>query len=574
MSYQPARIVSLLSLLLQPKNTFFWETSSLSMSPVLFLPFFYLFTFTFAVPSPAPGYGPKPTICPSTPLVRPATGISIPESEYISARTFIASAALRKWLQRVNPSFSITDLPTVALTTSGGGPRSLLTGAGVIQALDDRDSSAATSGLYQGLTYQAGLSGGSMLLSSLAGNNYPTISWLKKNLWSVAFAGTLLELKEPGAGAAYQQIRADMTAKSVAGYQPTLVDAYGRLLSYQLLHNAKAGACDELSEVTTLSSFVTKSVPLPIITSLNVETATGTCMPSNNSIIYELSPYEFGSFDSGVNAFIQTKYLGTSLSNGKPKRLICQTNFDNIGFIMATSSDVFNELCNTFPGTVSLPAGLPADLSSLPAILSSLINQTHHLTSLDEYANYPNPFYQYTHSSLITNQKTLALVDGGESHQNNPLFPFLQPVRGIDVILVNDNSADTAANFPDGSHLYQTYIQAQQADLTKMPAIPRSSVFLSKGYNIRPTFFGCNDNDKVTIIYLPNHNYTFQSGQSTFKLQYTPAETHGMIKNGGQVATFGGNATFPTCLGCTIVKKTSIALPGVCQKCFEDFCYN
>ena len=318
--------------------------------------------------------------------------------------------------------------------------------------------------------------------------------------------------------------------------------------------------------MTTLSNFTSQNVPFPVITALNVDTANGQCTPPKNTVIYEFSPYEFGSFDAGVNAFTPTKYLGSSLSNGIPSTATCETNYDNLGFILGTSSDVFNELCTQFPAIASSPG--------LPAALANIINKTHQLTFEDEFAVYPNPFYQYSHSSLVASQKNLTLVDGGETLQNNPLFPFLQPSRSINVILVNDNSADTSANYPDGSELYQTYMQAQMAGLTKMPTIPPSSVFVANGYNIRPTFFGCNDASKITIIYLPNHNYTFPSGQSTAKLQYSPSETDGMIKNGGQVATFGGNATFAQCLGCAISKKTGNALPTGCTRCFADFCYN
>ena len=193
---------------------------------------------------------------------------------------------------------------------------------------------------------------------------------------------------------------------------------------------------------------------------------------------------------------------------------------------------------------------------------------------MDEYAIYPNPFYEYTHSSLVSGQAELTLADGGESHQNNPLFPLIRPARAVGVILVNDNSADTATNFPDGSELYQTYMQAQLAGLTKMPVIPPPSTFMSQGFDKRPTFFGCNDTSKITIVYLPNTNYTYPSGQSTFKLEYTPAETSGMIQNGGQVATDGGSANFPTCLGCAIVKKSGGALPAACTSCFSTYCYN
>lgn len=108
---------------------------------------------------------------------------------------------------------------------------------------------------------------------------------------------------------------------------------------------------------------------------------------------------------------------------------------------------------------------------------------------MDEFATYPNPFYKYTHSSLVSSKTELTLVDGGESHQTNPLFPLIQLARSVGVILVNDNSADTSINFPDGSELYQTYTQAQLAGLTKMPVIPATSTFLSQGLNKRLTFF-------------------------------------------------------------------------------------
>ena len=277
------------------------------------------------------GYAPVPATCPTTPLVRTATGISASESSFISSRAPVASAALGAWLKKVNAAFSTANLPAVALTTSGGGLRSLLTGAGVIQALDSRDSNVGTSGLYQGLTYQAGLSGGAWLLSSFAGNNYPTISNLQTTLWTTAFAESLLIPANLGVGGAYGQISADVVAKNAAGYPPTIVDVYGRLLAYQLLKGPDGGVAIELSSVSGFSNFTSYNVPFPIITALNVETSTGVCLPPNNSVIYEFSPYEFGSFDTGVNAFTQTKYLGTFLSNGAPTKTTCETNYDNLG---------------------------------------------------------------------------------------------------------------------------------------------------------------------------------------------------------------------------------------------------
>ena len=526
--------------------------------PLLLLCAFYVHYSQAAVS----GYPPIPASCPNTPLVRTASGLSTSESAYVEARQPIASVALGEWLQHVNSTFSTANLPNVALTTSGGGLRSLLTGAGVIQAFDARDSTSGVSGLYQGLTYQAGLSGGGWLLSSFAGNNYPTISSLETSLWITAFQDTLLDPANLAAGGAYAQITADVEAKQAAGFPPTIVDVYGRLLSYQLLLGPDGGVSTELSSIINFSNFSSHNVPYPIITALNVETATGVCTPPNNTVIYEFSPYEFGSFDVGINAFTQTKYLGSSLSNGVPTKAgACETNYDNLGYILGTSSDVFNELCTTFPAAAEVPGTILANITAL-------INETHALTTRDEYAVYPNPFYNYQHSSLVAGQQTLTLVDGGESLQNNPLFPLLQPARNVSVIIVNDNSADTSANFPDGSELHQTYLQAQLAGLTKMPAIPPTVT------NAHATFFGCNSPSTVTIVYLPNFNYTFPSGESTEKLQYSAAETQGMIGNGNQVALQGGNAGWPLCLACAIVKKTGDALPAGCAGCFSTYCYN
>ena len=134
----------------------------LSFTNCLCLLITVFFTLTFASPTPRAltGYAPIPATCPSTPLVRQANGISSAEQSYVNSRYTKASTALAAFLKSTNATFSPRKYPVVALTTSGGGYRSLLTGAGVIQGFDGRDSKTGVSGLFQGLTYQAGLSGG------------------------------------------------------------------------------------------------------------------------------------------------------------------------------------------------------------------------------------------------------------------------------------------------------------------------------------------------------------------------------------------------------------------------------
>jgi len=218
------------------------------------------------------------------------------ESNYRSKRLSKANTALATWLKKTSKNFATGTLPSVGLTVSGGGYRSLLEGAGLIQGLDSRDSSLSTSGLYQAHTYQAGLSGGGWLLTSAAGNNYPTISSLRDGLWGQAFQNSLLLPHNLLAADAYTDVTADIAAKSLAGFDPTLVDPYGRLLSYQLLLGDDGGVSKTMSGIKTYSNFTSFNAPYPIIAALGVKTFQNECLPGPNATQYEFHPYEFGSW--------------------------------------------------------------------------------------------------------------------------------------------------------------------------------------------------------------------------------------------------------------------------------------
>ncbi|KAL9112133.1 MAG: hypothetical protein Q9227_003510 [Pyrenula ochraceoflavens] len=545
------------------------------------LSFFLLVGVVASLPALPSKYDPTSTQCPSTPLLRAANGISTAESAYINARKTTASAALKQWLLKQNENFKTDKLPTVALTTSGGGLRSLLTGGGFIQALDSRDSSAGTSGLLQGLTYQAGLSGGAWLLSSFAGNNYPTISSLKDKLWKGAFSNSIL-VPDNGidTAAALALVANDLLAKEQAKFPPTLVDPYGRLLSYELLSNALSNDGDvslTMSSISRLSSFSSHTVAYPIITAIGLDPSKG-CTPPLNSPIYEFSPFEFGSFDQGISAFTPTQYLGTALSNGTPKDpKKCTQNYDNLGLILGTSSDLFFELCEPATPTTSSSPSTSSVFATAASALTSLLSHAHNPSlPADLFASYPNPFLNSPSSPLVSSSPSLSLIDGGATHQNNPLFPLLQPSRAIDLILVNDNSADTPDNFPDGSELHQTYLRAQAVGLTRMPAVPDNATFVSQGLNKRPVFFGCHDPSKVTLVYMPNRQITYDSGQDTLKLEYSSAETDAMVANGNAVATNGGDEAWPMCLACAVAESSGAdgsGMPDECAACLEKYCW-
>jgi lysophospholipase len=526
----------------------------------------------------APGRGACPATFPfppASPLVRPADNINPSEAAYISSRKPKADAALSAWLSRQG-QFNTSRQPVVGFTSAGGGLRALLCTAGVVQGLDIRDSNQNTSGLYQGITYHSALSGGAWFLSSFAGNDWPTISYLKKTLWEDAFQNTLLLPANPldiNDDLEYATITGNLAAKQAAGYDATIVDPYGRLLSYQLLQGPQGGVSTRLSDLSGQSNFTQYNVPYPIITAIGVPGYQGGCVPADNAPQYEFHPYEYGSWDTGISAFATTQYMGTAMTNGTPTVPgNCTINYDNLGYIFGTSSDVFFAIC-----AVLQPINSPS--ANLSNVLEAWVNLTHRPTFQDLFGIYKNPFYQYPRSSAVSNDFLLTLVDGGASNQNNPIWPFIQPARKVDVLIVNDNSADTSNMYPSGTAIQQTYLVSQSAGLTKMPFIPDSSTFIAQGLNKRATFFGCNETDKVFIVYLPNVGYTFDSGQSTFKIQYSKQDTDAMIANGVQVANQNGTEGWSFCLACAIRHRDGDGvggqggLPEGCGGCFERYCY-
>jgi lysophospholipase len=539
------------------------------------------------------GYAPVSTSCPTTSLVRVATGLSEEEEAYRTARKAKADVALGAWLDKISCDFDTTgEIPTVALTSSGGGFRALLIGAGIIQAFDGRDSSVSTAGLYQGLTYHSALSGGSWLLSSIIGNDFATISTLLET-WEPNFANGLFSPDGSNGTVVRAQINDDIAAKKAAGFKGTVADAWSRLLSLQLLPGPDYGVDNTLSAISSLPSFVNHEMPYPIITALNVDLSGTLCLPPFNGSIWEFTPFEFGTWDPEVAAFAPTAFLGSSLSNGIPVSSdSCITNYDNLGFVMGTSSTLFND---PTVGAAGAPAPLLANFCTEPSTSSNTTSTPDPITTeftddiyallteipaitfatpADLYANWPNPFYNLTSAPRVSAQETLAMVDGGESGQVNPIFPFLQPARNVSVILVNDNDGDTAEIYPDGAELYYTYLAAAEAGLTRMPFVPSPSVFIAQNITERPVFFGCNDSSTATVVWIPNAPLTPAGGAiETAQVQINVTQTESMVANGVAVGSQNDSMEWAVCLGCAIMEGSGTVLPGECGNCFSKYCF-
>ena len=127
-------------------------------------------------------------------------------------------------------------------------------------------------------------------------------------------------------------------------------------------------------------------MPYPIVVA-NGRTP-GTYIINENSTIFEISPYELGSWDPSLKSFSDIQYLGSSVNNGNPNNTdICVNNFDNAGFIMGTSSSLFNQIL------------LQLDNYSINSIIKMILEKVLTDVSDEEYdiAVYePNPFLVLT----------------------------------------------------------------------------------------------------------------------------------------------------------------------------------
>ncbi|KAF3143468.1 Lysophospholipase 1 [Orbilia oligospora] len=565
------------------------------------------------VPDAPNGYAPGAVNCPSTrPSIRSASELSSEEVSWLNKRRNNTIQPLRDFLTRVNiPGFdagayidanrnNARRIPNIGIAMSGGGYRALMNGAGALAAFDSRTNNSTSAGhlggLLQSSTYLAGLSGGGWLVGSLSLNNFTSVEAIVNSnpdeigsLWQFQnsiFAGPeKSEVQTLSGRKYYENIIDAVNSKRDAGFNTSITDLWGRALSFQLINSPEGGPGITWSGISDDPDFTAANVAMPIVVADG--RAPGEIIISLNTTVFEFNPFEMGSWDPTVFGFAPIRYVGSNFSQGVVVRNEqCIRGFDNAGFVMGTSSSLFNQFLLNFEGVAS----------AIPSIFRGLIEGILNSLSQDEndIADWtPNPFYRWNpQTNPSAESKRLTLVDGGEDLQNLPLQPLIQPEREVDVVFAVDSSADTlapGANWPNGTALVATYARSISGKLnngTGFPAIPDQNTFVNLGLNTRPTFFGCdasNFTDVVPplLVYIPNHPFIYNSNVSTFTMSYNISERNAIIQNGYLVATRGNStldANWPQCVGCAIMSRTwarnSATVPDVCSQCFNRYCWN
>ncbi|KAJ0426768.1 lysophospholipase catalytic domain-containing protein [Aspergillus carlsbadensis] len=554
-----------------------------------------------ALPNAPDEYAPANVTCPSTrPSVRSARNLSTDESEWLTTRHREIISPMRDLLGRLNitgfnasaymniVSGNTSNVPNIGIAVSGGGYRAMLNGAGALKAFDSRTSNSTAAGhlggLLQSATYVSGLSGGGWLVGSVFLNNFTSIAELQasEHVWDLR--NNILEgpdhrhLQILHSASYWGDIVDAVHSKRDAGFNTSLTDYWGRALSYQFINASEGGPSYTWSSIALMDNFKKAQIPLPILVADGRNP--GELVVGSNSTVYEFNPWEFGSPDPAIYGFAPLSYLGSDFSNGRVGSSgSCVRGFDNAGFVMGTSSSLFNQFILRLNGT-DIP-------DTLKSVLESILE--HIGEANDDIAAYPNPFSNYSNTNAsIASLSELNVVDGGEDGQNIPLHPLIQPNRHVDVIFAVDSTSNIH-NWPSGKSLVETYERSLQSsgvgNGTAFPSIPDPNTFVNLGLNKRPTFFGCETRNLTgpapLVVYIPNAPYTFMSNTSTFDLSYTDDDRDAMIANGYNVATQGNStedAEWPACVGCAILsrsaERTGTTLPEACSRCFRSYCWN
>ncbi|KAF9013961.1 acyl transferase/acyl hydrolase/lysophospholipase [Cyathus striatus] len=334
------------------------------------------------------------------------------ELDYVHSRQIgVVKDAWNTWLGNGSQiQYDITsfedNFPTLGIALSGGGYRAAQYGAGVLSALDMRNISsrdAGTGGLLQTASYISGLSGGSWLTGSLYANEWPAIPELVFGDGN-SRQGWLLDLDL-------------VTPDGVNIFSKDNQDFFGSLIGSV---KAKAAAGFDTS-ITDPWSRPQDRTSLPMIQHMA-----------------PVSPLEFTSFDPGLSAAANLTFIGTNITGGRPmEEDKCVTGFDEIGFVLGTSSSLFSEILNRASNDLSVPDSMKLD----PEMKMSQ-------TGLSLTVRYP--FQGISNTTFEDSEDPwLELVDGGLNGENIPLGPLMVKARNVDVIIAVDATSDNDDSWPE-----------------------------------------------------------------------------------------------------------------------------
>ncbi|PLW18607.1 hypothetical protein PCANC_09197 [Puccinia coronata f. sp. avenae] len=487
--------------------------------------------------SPSGGYVPVHIDCPQNPFVRSPfdkdnghAQLGRGESTYIKEKAAQSIPLWQKYLENVRlEKFKIDEflkpakekggvaaltLPNIGFAVSGGSVRALLYGTSILDSFDSRNdkaNEAKVGGILQLANYAVGVSGASWLIGGWATSNFPVLSTLVPT-WRLSQDN---ELWKWNVAKHYGSHHKMVKKKHKAGFPVSLVENEPGKKKQQI------GKAVLWSSIREGSLYKKREAPFVM--------AVATSRPDKGkpftpeSPTYEFSAEEFGLYHPYLNVSIPIEHLGSTYTATRPESQRCVAGFDNAGFIMGMSSNIFS-------------VGDAPKEDKKPKYIRVAQKFVHDHTDFE--GKVPNPFKGLGKKSdpsggdfQDTDRDLILMADSGLIEENIPIRPLIQPERKLDVVFALDSSAagqdprdPSLYRYPNGAQLYGIYSKTKLPVYGgyHMPNIPNASdgTFTKLGYTKRPTFFGCDDLRGPLIIYMPNYHATEDTNAATEKLTF------------------------------------------------------
>lgn len=396
--------------------------------------------------------------------VRVSSELCDDEKVFREHRRMVARVALARYLGLQEEDIHPEDIPVIGMCGSGGGLRALVAGAGSMSA-------AANDGLFDCITYTAGVSGScwlqSLYFSSLTNCNLDRlISHIKARLGvHIAFPPAAFQTlisaptNKPLLGGLVEKLNGDPIAEF------GLVDVYGILLAARLLvPKGELGIDHRNFKLSNQRQYIQSGAnPMPIYTAVRheipgaddgspteVPTATEEAKEQAKQEAwfqwFEITPYEF--FCEEFEAGIPTWAMGRRFQDGKDVALPDGSHLPEIRMplLLGMFGSAF---CATLSHYYREIQPLVQNLSGWIAFDELISDRNEDLSKVHpiDPTALPNPVYKMggklpgTVPQGVIDSEYIRLMDAGMSN-NLPIYPLLRPGREVDIVIAFDASAD------------------------------------------------------------------------------------------------------------------------------------
>ncbi|KAL8691534.1 MAG: hypothetical protein Q9218_003258 [Villophora microphyllina] len=399
--------------------------------------------------------------------VRISNELCVEERLFQQRRKRYTTQALAKYLELSEEDVDPEDVPTIAMCGSGGGLRAMV--AGTSSYL-----SAQEAGLYDCVTYTAGVSGSCWLqvlyYSTIGKQNYGTLlDHLKRRIGThIAYPPAALGLLTAAPTNKFllsgivEKVKGDPTANF------GLVDVYGILLAARLLvPRGELGVDSRNLKLSNQEIYLRHGAhPMPIYSAVRHEIPveeTETTDGEKSQPIVTQAAKEKARQEAWFQWFESTPYelYSEELGAGIPSWSVGRKFEDGIGAVRDNGYSVpelrlpflFGIWGSAFCATLShyykeirpIVKGLTGfgGINDLLEEKNDELIKVHPIepAAIPNYVSGLRDQLPPTAAKSIFNSDHLELADAGMSN-NLPIYPLLRPGRDVDVLIAFDASAD------------------------------------------------------------------------------------------------------------------------------------